>query len=123
MKAAFIIILFSLFQTQVTVVKNNGDQVVLKNIKVFQSEEHSSSDELLYSYRGENSSIAFGDVKRISVKETLQKKKGVTTYRVILVKSNNDKLEVDIDLIKMEGTNEYGKVESMNLSSVDKISF
>ncbi|WP_370086568.1 hypothetical protein [Ekhidna sp.] len=123
MKTALIIILFSLFQTQVTVVKNNGDQVVLKNIKVYQSEGQSSSDALIYSYRGEDSNISFKEVKRISVKETLQKKKGVTTYRVILVKSNNDKLEVDIDLIKLEGTNENGKVESMNLSSVDKISF
>ena len=123
MKTALIITLFSLFQAQVTIVKNNGDQVVLKNIKVFQSEGQSSSGELLYSYRGENSSIAFGDVKRISVKETMQKKKGVTTYRVILVKSDNNKLEVEIDLIKLEGTNESGKLESMNLSSVDKISF
>ncbi len=123
MKLLIITFLLLFSQTQVTVVKNNGDQIVLKNIKMFQSEELSSSNNLRYSYRGEESEIAFDEVKRISVKETVQRKKGITTYRVILVKRNNDKLEVDIDLLKLEGTNDNGKLESMNLSSVDKISF
>lgn len=123
MKLLIITFLLSFSQAQVTVVKNNGDQIVLKNIKIYQSEAKVSSDVLQYSYRGEHSKIALRDVKRISVKETIQRKKGIATYRVILVKSNNDKLEVDIDLVKLEGTNANGKVESMNLSSVDKISF
>ena len=123
MKMFLLILALSLFQTQVTVVKNNGDQIGLSNVMIYQNETTGSSDLLDYSYRGEDVKIAFKDIKRISFKETVKRNKGVTTYRIILVKTNNDKLEVELDLVKLEGIKESGKKESMNFGSVDKISF
>lgn len=123
MKTILIIFGFFLMQNPITVVKNNGDELQLENVKIYQSESQGSGEELNYSYRGEGATLAFEKIKRISFKESIKKKKGITTYRVILVKSDNSKLEVEIDLVKLEGTAKSGKVESMNFSSVDKISF
>ncbi|MEO9485294.1 MAG: hypothetical protein ABJG47_17685 [Ekhidna sp.] len=123
MKLLVITLVLSLFQNSLTVVKNNGDQLSLSSVKIYQNETNSSPNELSYTYRGESYNVLFRDIKRISFKETLKKKKGVTTYRVVLVKSDNNKLEVEIDLVKLEGMNTSGKSESMNFSSIDKISF
>lgn len=123
MKAlAILSVLFS-FQGPITVIKNNGDELGLSNVIIYQSETDNSNDLLYYSYRGKDSKVAFEDIKRISFKETIRKKKGISTYRVILVKSDNNKLEVEMDLVRLEGMNESGKKESMNFSSIDKISF
>ena len=123
MKFTTIILLFTLFQAPLTVVKNNGDQIILTNVRFYQTEKLASKEEISYSYRGTVDKIKLKEIKRISFKETVQKKKGITTYRVILVKDNNDKLDVELDLVKVEGINSQGEKESMNLSSVDKISF
>ncbi len=123
MKLFLISILFSLSQTPVTIVKNNGDETLLSEYRIYQSDLKSSNSSLTYSYRGQGETVPFSQVKRISFKESLKRKKGVTTYRVILVKTNNDKLEVEVDLVKIEGKNKNGKVESMGFGSVDKISF
>ncbi len=123
MKTLLIILVLSLAQDPVSVVKNNGDQVDLSNVMIFQNETSGSSNSINYSYRGENSTITFQDIKRISFKETVKRNKRITTYRVILVKADNSKLEVEIDLVKLEGIGKSGKKESMNFSSVDKISF
>ncbi|MEQ8904523.1 hypothetical protein [Ekhidna sp.] len=123
MKFSTIILLFTLFQAPLTVVKNNGDQIILTNVRFYQTEKLASKEEISYSYRGTVDKIKLKEIKRISFKETVQKKKGITTYRVILVKDNNDKLDVELDLVKVEGINSQGEKESMNLSSVDKISF
>jgi hypothetical protein len=110
-------------QSPLTVVKNNGDQVVLTKAQIYQTEKDASKESIFYSYRGKVENVSLKEVKRISFKETLKKKKGITTYRVVLVKNNNDKLEVELNLVKIEGVNSEGEKESMNLSSVDKISF
>ncbi|MEP1032895.1 hypothetical protein [Ekhidna sp.] len=123
MKTLLITLVLSLTQSPVTVVKNNGDQLGLSNVMIFQNEASGSSSSINYSYRGENAKVSFKDIKRLSFKETIKRKKGVTTYRVILVKSDNSKLEVEIDLVKLEGIGKSGKMESMGFSSVDKISF
>lgn len=123
MKMLLIILLSSFFQTPLTVVKNNGDQLGLTDVLIYQNNEVGTAGSLSYSYRGEKNEVEFKDIKRISFKETLKRKKGITTYRVILVKSNNNKLEVEIDLVRLEWTNKSGKKESMGFSSVDKISF
>lgn len=123
MKLILIAILFSFFQSPVTVVKNNGDQVVLKEFIFYQDQESGTKDSIVYSYRGQPGSIKIGELKRISFKETVSKKKGIPTYRVVLVRNNNSKLEVELDLVKVEGITSDGKAESMNFSSVDKISF
>ena len=123
MKTLLISIVLFVFQDPVTVTKNNGDQFDLSEVTIYQNETSGSSGLLSYSYRGEGSEVAFSDIKRISFKETVKRKKGITTYRVILVKSNNSKLEIEVDLVKLEGTTKDGKKESMNFSSIDKISF
>ena len=123
MKQLLIIFVFAFFQAPTTIVRNNGDQLSLKDVVIYQNEEQGSTNSLGYNYRGKSSEIAFSAIKRISFKETIKRKKGITTYRVILVKSDNSKREVEIDLVKLEGINESGKMESMNFSSIDKISF
>ncbi len=123
MKTLLIILVLFFAQGPLTVVKNNGDQLSLTNVSFLQSEGSGSSTSLNYSYRGETNNIAFKNIKRISFKETIKRKKGVTTYRVILVKADNSKLEVEVDLVRMEWTGKAGKKESMSFSSVDKISF
>lgn len=123
MKTLLITLLLYFSQSSVTVVKNNGDQLNLSDVVIFQNDVSGSSNSINYSYRGEKAAMAFKNIKRISFKETVKRKKGITTYRVILVKSDNNKLEVEIDLVKLEGIAKSGKMESMNFSSIDKISF
>ena len=90
---------------------------------MYQSNEKTSNEQIHYLIRGKQEQIKLSEVRRISFKETVQKKKGITTYRAILVKSNNDKLNVEIDLVKVEGLTEDGQMESLSFSTVDKISF
>lgn len=123
MKLLLITLVLSFAQKPVTIVKNNGDQFGLTNVMIFQNETSGSSSSISYSYRGENAQVTFKQIKRISFKETVKRKKGITTYRVILVKSDNSKLEVELDLVKLVGVGMSGKKESMNFSSIDKISF
>lgn len=119
----FITILFFFIQSPITIVKKNGDQIVLTDVMIYQSESMGSPDMLTYSIKGKKEKIKVQQVKRISFKETVRKKKGVTTFRIILVKDNNDKLEVELDMLRIVGRDKEGKKESMNLSSIDKISF
>ncbi|WP_420318419.1 hypothetical protein [Ekhidna sp.] len=123
MNLLFTAILSLTLQSPITIVKNNGDEIRLSNVQIYQNEKKSSADLLNYTYLGNVESIKIREIKRISFKEALEKKKGVTTYRVILVRSNNDKLEVQLNLAKVEGINNEGKKESLGLGSVDKISF
>lgn len=123
MKVLLIAILFSFVQSPVTVVKNNGEQIVLSQAIFYQKQNDGTKNVINYSYRGKPGSIKIGDIKRISFKETVRKKKGIPTYRVILVRSNNTKLEVEMDMVKVEGMTADGKNESMGFGSVDKISF
>ena len=114
---------YGFFQAPLTIVKNSGDESKFNNYVFYQSDTESSNSQLTYSYRGQNEVIKLSQVKRISFKESVKRKKGITTYRVILVKTNNDKLEVEMDLVKLEVKNKNGKLESMGFGSVDKISF
>ncbi|MEO9869580.1 hypothetical protein [Ekhidna sp.] len=123
MKVLLIGLIFSFAQAPATIVKNNGEQIVLSEVLFYQTGESGSSEKIIYSYRGSNSSISLKQVKRISFKETVKRKKGIVTYKVILVKNNNDKLEVEVDMVRLEGKNKNGKSVSMNCSSIDKVSF
>ncbi|MEP0987017.1 hypothetical protein [Ekhidna sp.] len=123
MNMLLITLLLSLTQSPTTIVKKNGDQIVLTDVMIYQTEEMGSPNSINYSIRGKKEKISVDKVKRISFKETIGKKKGITTYRIILVKNNNDKLEVEMNLVKIEGKDKEGKTASMSLSSIDKISF
>ncbi|WP_421762746.1 hypothetical protein [Ekhidna sp.] len=123
MNMLLITLLLSLTQSPITIAKKNGDQIVLTDVMIYQTEEMGSPNSINYSIRGKKEKISVDKVKRISFKETIGKKKGITTYRIILVKNNNDKLEVEMNLVKIEGKDKEGKTASMSLSSIDKISF
>ncbi|MEQ9466321.1 MAG: hypothetical protein RLN88_02865 [Ekhidna sp.] len=123
MKILLTILVLSFIQAPVTVVKNNGDEVVLTEVRFYQTDDIASVNMLAYSYRGQEGKIPISQIKRISFKESVKRKKGIATYMVILVKSDNSKLEVEMDLNRLEGIGQNGKAESMNLTSVDKISF
>lgn len=124
MKILLIMLSSVLFQgPSVTITKFNGDQFDLNNARIFQEDEVASGKQLSYFYRDQVAAITISDIKRISFKETVKRKKGITTYRVILVKNSNDKLEVEMNLVRVEGIGVDGKEESINLSSVEKISF
>jgi len=123
MNFVLLALLFVFNQDQITVVKNNGDVIVFTDATIFQQENEGSNQGLSYSYRGKVETITLDKIKRISFKETIKKKKGITTYRAILVRTNNTKLEIDIDLVSIDGVTDVGKNESMSFSSVDKISF
>lgn len=123
MKLLLTILVLFFAQAPVTVVKNNGDEITLTDVRFYQSDDTASINTLVYSYRGQDGKIPVSQIKRISFKESVKRKKGISTYIVILVKSDNSKLEVEMDLNRVEGLGKGGKTESMNLSSVDKISF
>ena len=123
MKTLLLLFITISIQAPVTVVKNNGDQLGLSKVKIFQEDTNGSTTSINYSFRGEGRSVTFSEIKRISFKETIKKKKGVTTFRAILVRADNSKLEVEIDLVRLEGVGKSGKMESMSFSSIDKISF
>lgn len=123
MKVLLIALLLPFYQSQIKIVKNNGDEIVLTEVLIFQTDKKGSPNSITYKLRDKEEKIMVKSVRRISFKESLGKKKGIATYRVILVKDNNDKLDVEIDLVKIQGKNENGKMESLGLGSVDKISF
>ena len=47
--------------------------------------------------------------------------KGITTWKVLLVTSTNDKMEVEMNLVKVKGINEQGKEESYSANVINKI--
>ena len=123
MKLFLITLILPFIQAPVTVVKNNGDEILLSDVRFYQTDDTASINMLSYSYRGQDGKVPVSQIKRISFKESVKRKKGISTYLVVLVKSDNSKLEVEMDLNRLEGIGQSGKAESMNLSSVDKISF
>ena len=123
MQAICLILLLSFSQGSVTIVKNNGDLVVLQEATFYQGDKTGTRNTINYAYRGREESIKVSDIKRISFKETLKKKKGNATYRAILVRKNNTKLEIELQMLRVAGLTPAGKSVSLNLSSVDKISF
>lgn len=121
----FLVIVLSVhfIQSPAIVSKNSGDEIRLNNYMVFQENLKGAAKQLKYAYRGDQRSIEIQDLKRITLKETLKRKKGIATFRAVLVKKDNVKLEITIDLVRIEGIGENGKEISINFSSVDKISF
>jgi len=105
------------------ITKNSGEEIPLNDIMLYQSPENGKSDMLLYNYRGEERSISINEVKRINLKENLNKKKGITTWNVLIVTRKNEKYEAQLDLVEVRGTNSEGKQEIISSSVINKISF
>ena len=72
MQAICLILLLSFSQGSVTIVKNNGDLVVLQEATFYQGDKTGTRNTINYAYRGREESIKVSDIKRISFKETLK---------------------------------------------------
>lgn len=104
------------------VIKNNGEVAQLRNIEVIQKSGISSGF-LIFEERNQQSEIELNKLKRINLKESLSKSKGVTNWLAILVEKDNNKHEVTIDIIEVRGTNNEGEVEVISANAINKISF
>lgn len=121
MKLLVLFILFSV-QTSGTLTKNNGEQIQLKSVEFYQQQDNSSSTSLNYTFRGKNSTINISELKRVNLKESLDRKKGITTWKALLITKKNEKYEVEIDLVEVTGVTGEGKTESYSANVIDKIS-
>lgn len=121
MKILVLLVLFS-FQSSGLITKNNGEQIQLKGVEFFQNQDNGSGSSLKYVYRGKSSTIDLGELKRVNLKESLGKKKGVTTWKTLLITKKNEKFEVELDLVEVVGVNNEGKKESYSANAIDKIS-
>ena len=108
---------------QATVVKKNGHEVRLTEITFFQSEREEGSAALSYIYNGRSLTIAERDAKRINLNKAVEKSKGITTWEALLVRTNGDKLEIRINLNKIKGKSDDGKIVTIPGGAIDKISF
>lgn len=116
-----ILVLVFYFQQAGTITKNNGEQVRLNEIEFYQDQDNSSGNTLSYTYRGTDKTIEINKIKRINLKESKGKKKGITTWLALIVTRSNQKYEVDIDLVEVRGKNAEGKQEGYSTNSIDKI--
>lgn len=122
MKFLAILSLVSFLQGEALITKNNGDEIRLSNVQFYQAEEVPSTKSVYFIYRGEKRSISINELKRINLKESLGKKKGISTWSALLITNENEKFEVSFDFIQLTGINEEGKEETYSSSIIDKIS-
>ncbi len=105
------------------VIKQNGDQIMLKNLKIVQGEDVVSDQALIFSSNGKKMSQPLSDLRRLNLKDDVQKKKGVVTWNALLIKSNDKKLEIQIEIARITGINESGNLVEIPGGSIDKIIF
>ena len=124
MLAMFTTVLISLcsfFQSQVTIVKDNGETAQLTNLSFYQKKDSSTKTTLSYFGTDGNKSIDISQLKRINFKELISRNKGVQRWNVILVTKSNAKHDVEMDLVQVEGIDAQGKQEAIGAGSIDKI--
>lgn len=122
MKIILISLFFVFSQGSALVVKNNGDQIRLSNIELYQTNDQPTTT-LVCEFRGEELLLEIDDLKRMNLKESMERKKGITTWNALLITKANEKYEVLIDFIEIRGINQDGKEESYSSSVINKISF
>lgn len=120
MKYLFIVLVFY-SQLGGTITKNNGEQIALRKIEIFQKQDVATNTTITYNYRGSQTSMDISKLKRINLKESLARKKGVTTWIALLVTNKNEKYEVKIDLVQVKGINSDGKEEVYSSNVINKI--
>jgi hypothetical protein len=125
MKTLFLILafLYPNVQTSCVIVKNNGEEVKLAALVIHQSTTSTSFDQLNFVSNGKKQTLDLKDLKRVNLQEAIDKKKGVTTWKALIIKKNDQKMEVNIDLIKISGTNASGEKMVFMSASIDKILF
>lgn len=122
MKFILISLFFVFSQGSALVVKNNGDQIRLSNVELYQTSDQPTTT-LVCEFRGEELLLEINDLKRMNLKESMERKKGITTWNALLITNANEKYEVLIDFIEIRGINQDGKEESYSSSIINKISF
>lgn len=122
MKIILISLFFTFAQGSALVVKNNGDQIRLSKIELYQTNDQPTTT-LVCEFRGEELLLEIDDLKRMNLKESMERKKGITTWNALLITKANEKYEVLIDFIEIRGINQDGKEESYSSSVINKISF
>ena len=115
-----LLISFWSFSGQVTL--NNGEVMTLQDIQLFQ-QEAAPADILVFREHNQSKQIPLSQLKRINLKESISRKKGITSWLVILVERSNAKHEVEMDLIEVKGKNDSGREEVISANSINKISF
>lgn len=105
-----------------SVAKKNGEIVQLSNISIYQKQDVKTMS-LTFSKGNQTKTIEVSKLKRINIKGTVSKSKGVTKWLAILVERDNTKHEVEIELHQIRGVNAAGESFSISANSVDKISF
>ncbi|GAB4244217.1 MAG: hypothetical protein Tsb0034_22360 [Ekhidna sp.] len=113
-------LLFS--QQSAVVVKNNGEEIKLTDITIFQKPNIPSKSAISYSFRGQKRTLDYSAIRRINLKESLGRKKGVTTWKALLVTRENEKFEIEVDIVEIGGKNEEGKEEVYSSHTINKIS-
>lgn len=107
---------------QFTVVKKNGDVLTIREPRLFQSNARSTRD-IIFSLNGKSESVPISQIKRINLKSVASKSQGVTTWNALLVKRNDQKLEVRVALYRVVGLDQQGNKTKVSSSAIDKISF
>lgn len=111
-----------LAQQVVVVTRNNGDELRITSIDFLQGSKRSDIQSITFKEKGETKTLLLSELKRINLKEVASRK-GITNWNAILVKTNNEKVEVLLPLDRIYGVDEAGNKIKISSSSIDKISF
>lgn len=120
----FVFLLFSQYSTQQTIVvtKKSGEELSFTSIDFFQGNKRSDVQAITYWEDDKTRSLPISELKRINLKK-VSSKKGITNWNAILVKLDNQKLEVILPLDRIYGIDGTGNEIKISSSSIDKISF
>ncbi|MEM0940145.1 MAG: hypothetical protein AAGI25_10200 [Bacteroidota bacterium] len=117
-----LIITFNFFlQDYVSIMKDNGETLILTQVRFYQTKSTSSETTINYRESGEKKTIELSELKRINFKDLTGKKKGVQKWQVILVKRSNVKHDVELNLVEVSGIDSAGKQYVISASSINKI--
>ncbi|MEM6815013.1 MAG: hypothetical protein AAF600_11630 [Bacteroidota bacterium] len=101
--------------------KDNGETLILTQVRFYQTKSTSSETTINYRESGEKKTIELSELKRINFKDLTGKKKGVQKWQVILVKRSNVKHDVELNLVEVSGIDSAGKQYVISASSINKI--
>lgn len=122
----FLFAAVSIVQNPVSVFRKNGEEVQYKTIEIVQEGQVKSSargSTLVFSSRNKRIYKKIGEIRRINLKELENRKKGISTWKALLITTSNEKLEVTFRFSEIRGVAEDGDSSSIPSGSIDKISF
>lgn len=112
----------SVFSVSV-VVKSNGDEVRVNSIMIHQGNGIQSESIITFSMKGTQKKLPLVDVKRVNLKDVSSRKRGVITWNALLIMKDNRKMEIQVPLNKISGSDVLGNPIEISSASIDKISF